>query len=147
MNNLSKTDKSFFKAAQSVSMLSDHRCKIGCIIVDKHRIISSGYNSDTKCHPIQAEVDRNYFNCHCTGKLHAETRAMIPLFKTKEDYTRATLYTYRELKDGALAMSRPCARCMSLLKQLGITKIKYTTPDGYATEYLRSNYDGTNTNH
>lgn len=141
MSQLSKTEQSFFKTAQSLSMLSDHRCKIGCIIVDKHRVISSGHNSNTKCHPIQAQIDTKHFNCFCTGKVHAETSAIIPLLKTKEDYSRATLYTYREHKDGTLAMARPCPRCMELIKQIGITKIKYTTDDGYATEYLEYNND------
>lgn len=139
MSKLSKTERSFFKSAQSMSQLSDYSVKIGCVIVDKHRIISSGYNSDTKCHPIQASLDTKFFNCACCGKVHAETMAIIPLLKTKCDYSRATIYTYREYKDGSLAMSRPCPRCMQLIKQLGITKIKYTTCDGYATEYLEEN--------
>lgn len=141
MSQLSKTEQSFFKTAQSLSMLSDHRCKIGCIIVDKHRVISSGHNSNTKCHPIQAQIDTKHFNCFCTGKVHAETSAIIPLLKTKEDYSRATLYTYREHKDGSLAMARPCPRCMELIRQIGITKIKYTTDEGYATEYLEYSND------
>ena len=136
MSQLSKTDRSFFKAAQSVSMLSDHRCRIGCVIVDKHRIISSGHNSNTKCHPLQAELDTKHFNCFCTGKIHAETSAIIPLLKTKGDFSRATIYTYREYKDGSTAPSRPCPRCMQLIKQLGITRIKYTTDSGFATELL-----------
>lgn len=139
MSHLSKTDRSFFKAAQSISMLSDHRCKIGCVIVDKHRIISSGHNSNTKCHAIQAAIDSTHFNCFCTGKLHAETSALIPLLKSREDFSRATLYVYREVKDGSLAMARPCPRCMQLIKKLNISKIKYTTDAGYATEYLEDN--------
>lgn len=136
MSHLTRTERSFFKAAQSVSYLSDHRCRIGCVVVDKHRIISSGHNSNTKCHPIQAALDTKHFECFCTGKLHAETSALLPLLKSKEDFSRATIYTYRECKDGSLAMSRPCPRCMELIKQLKITRIKYTTDCGYATEYL-----------
>lgn len=136
MSSLSKKERSFFRMAQVMSTFSDHRCKIGCIIVDKHRVISSGYNSNSKCHSIQAKVDTEHFNCYCTGKIHAETSALIPLLKTKEDYSRATLYTFRETKDGELAMARPCPRCMKLIKQAGISKIKYTTNEGFATEYL-----------
>lgn len=136
MSQLSRTERSFFKAAQSMSYLSDHRCRIGCIIVDKHRIISSGYNSNTKCHPVQAEIDTRHFNCYCTGKIHAETRALIPFLRNKQDLSRATVYTYRELKDGTLAMARPCPRCISLIKSLGISKIKYTTDKGFAVEFL-----------
>lgn len=141
MAQLSKTDRSFFKAAQSISLLSDHRCRVGCVIVDKHRIISSGHNSNTKCHAIQARLDTKHFNCFCTGKLHAETSAIIPLLKTRQSYHGATLYTYREYQDGCLAMSRPCPRCMELIKQLGITKLKYTTTDGFVTEYLGGSLD------
>lgn len=139
MSDLSKKERSFFRMAQIMSDMSDHRCKIGCIIVDKHRVVSSGYNSNSKCHSIQAKLDSEHFNCYCTGKIHAETDAIIPLLKTKTDYSRATLYTYRQTKDGKLAIARPCPRCMKLIKQLGITKIKYTTNDGYATEYLEDN--------
>lgn len=139
MTQLSKTERAFFKAAQSMSMLSDHRCRIGCVIVDKHRIISSGHNSNTKCHPLQAEIDSRHFNTCCVGKLHAETSAIIPLLKNNEDYSRATVYTYRQLKDGSLGLARPCPRCMELIKQLRISKIKYTTEHGYATEVLEDN--------
>lgn len=136
MNNMSKTDRSFFKSAKSIAELSDHRCKIGCVIVDKHRIISSGHNSNTKCHPIQYNIDTKFFECNCNGKIHAETDALIYLMKIKYDCSRATLYTYREYPDGSLAMSRPCPRCMQLIKQAGISRIKYTTTEGYATEVL-----------
>ena len=136
MDSLSKRQKSFFRAAQVMSTLSDHRYKVGCVIVNGHRIISSGYNSDTKCHAVQARVDQSHFDCDCIGKLHAETRAIIPLLKTHSKYKNATIYTYRETSDKHLAMSRPCERCLQLIRKLGITKIRYTTPDGYATELL-----------
>ena len=138
MNQLTRTEKSFFKIAQSLSTMSDHRVKIGCVVVNKHRIVSSGHNSNSKCHAVQAQLDMKYFNCNCSGKVHAETSALIPLLKSNEDYSRATLYTYREYKDGSLAMSRPCSRCMELIKRLGITTIKYTTDHGYAVEYLEA---------
>ena len=137
MSNLTKTEHAMFRAASSIASLSDHRCKIGCVIVDKHRIISSGHNSNTKCHAKQAILDEKHFNCASSGKIHAETSAIIPLLKTRGDYSRATLYTYRQHADGTLAMARPCSRCMELIKELGITKIKYTTDDGYATEILQ----------
>lgn len=136
MSQLTKTEQSFFKIAQSLSLLSDHKHKIGCIIVDKHRVVSSGHNSNTKCHSIQAKIDAKHFNCFCTGKVHAETSAIIPLLKSNNDYSKATLYTYRQHKDGSTAMARPCPRCLELIKSIGITKIKYTTDNGYATEYL-----------
>lgn len=131
---ISKKDKIFFATAKEVSKLSDHRCKLGCVIVDHHRIIGSGYNSKTKCHRLQAELDKKFFGMESMGPKHAEFTALLPLIKKKVDLTNATLYVYRETADHNLAMARPCPRCMSLIKKYGIKKIKYTTPDGFAIE-------------
>ena len=47
---ISKTELAYFNAAKAVSKLSNHKHKLGCIVVNKHRIISSGYNSMDKFH-------------------------------------------------------------------------------------------------
>lgn len=136
ITELSKRERAFFKAAQAISELSDHHTKIGCIIVNKHRIISSGCNSNTKCHPIQAKLDTKYLNCDCSGKLHAEVASIIPLLKYKTNLSNAIIYTYRQYPDGSTAMARPCVRCLQLIKQCGIRRIRYTTADGFASEIL-----------
>lgn len=63
--------------------------------------------------------------------------ALIPLIN-KEDLSRASIYVYRQLKDGSLGMCRPCKACMALIKNLGIRKVYYTTYDGYAEEYIEN---------
>lgn len=133
---ISNKDMSYFRIAKNLSELSDHRTKVGCAIVSGHRIISSGHNSDSKCHKIQADIDRKSFHCDCPGKLHAESDAIIYCIKNNIDLSRATIYVYRELKDGTKAMARPCPRCMRLIKEQGIRKIKYSTDEGYASEIV-----------
>lgn len=137
MYDLSKKEQSFFKVAKEMSTLSDHRCRIGCVIVDRHRVISSGCNSNSKYHRLQAEIDSKYFGCTCYGKVHAETSALIPLIKQKYDLSCATVYTYREDRNGDISMSRPCPRCMGLIKDCGIKRVYYTTSDGFAREYIK----------
>jgi deoxycytidylate deaminase len=133
---LSRKERIFFKAAKTVSELSDHRFQLGCIVVDKHRIISSGHNSKTKCHRLQAELDQKYFGTESKGPVHAELDALLPLLNRRTELSNAILYIYREDKQQHLAMARPCPRCMSLIKKCGIKKIKYTTYDGIATEKI-----------
>lgn len=134
---ISKTSKSYFRAAKAVSELSNYPIhKIGCVIINGHNIVSSGCNSSTKCHPLQAKLDTSYFKVQCCGKIHAETAALIPLIKSGVDLSNAIVYTYREHKNGKKAMARPCQRCMSLLKSCGIKKIRYTTEFGYAEERI-----------
>ena len=135
--SLSKRERAYFNSAKSIAELSDHRCKLGCVVVDGHRIISSGHNSKTKFHRIQSELDNKFFpGYENKGPVHAEVSALIPLIKRRVDLSGTTLYVYRENKDGKLAMSRPCTRCMQLIKEQGIKKICYTTNNGYADERI-----------
>ena len=133
---MTKTQMSFFRMAKNASELSDFpRIKIGAIVVNKHRVVSSGCNSFTKRHRLQVKYNRERFDEPSDGCVHAEMSALIPLVN-KEDLSRASIYVYRQLKDGSLGMCRPCKACMALIKNLGIRKVYYTTYDGYAEEYI-----------
>ena len=134
--NLGKSELSYLNCAKQISTQSNHRYKIGCVVVSGHRIISSGCNSDTKTMPIQAKLDSEHFNCECAGKVHAETEALLYFIRHHISLNGATLYTYRERKDGTYGCARPCHRCMQLIKLVGIRKIVYTTNDGVAKEKL-----------
>lgn len=136
---MTRKQKSFFDAARAVSKLSDfHRVHIGCVVVDGcHRIISSGFNS-TKTHPVQKQLNKERFNEDTNHTLHSEVSALIPLMRDNIDFSKVVLYTYREDKNGKLAMSRPCPSCMKLIGSLGIKKIWYTTDGGYVCEIIRS---------
>lgn len=131
---MTKTERAMFRAAKAVSEMSDHRVKVGCVVVNKHRIVSSGFNSHQKCHKIQAILDKEVFGCECPGKMHAETSALLPLIKDGVDLSRASIYIYRQHKDGGIACARPCARCEKLIKQHGIKRIYFTVENGFAEE-------------
>ena len=134
---LSKSRKAYFRAAESVSSLSNHRCQVGCVVVSGHRIISSGHNSASKTHAFQARIDKKTFDCECAGFLHAETDALLPLIKSKIDLTRAEIYIARKMRGNkSLGMARPCPRCMSVIKSCGIRCINYSTGDGFAQESM-----------
>ena len=133
---MTKTEQAFFKIAKNISSLSDYKQKLGCVLVYKHRVISTGYNSHSKCHSLQARLDKERYGQDTPGYLHSETMALLPFIQNNIDLSGATIFTYRSRKDGSLGLSRPCCRCMKLIKQCGIKKIYYTTDDGYAKEYI-----------
>ena len=137
-DNFSFKEMTYFRVARSLSELSDHpQHKVGAIVVDKHQIISSGYNSATKHHRLQAELNKERFTDERDlGAVHAEVSALLPIYKHK-DLRFATMFIYREHADGTYAMARPCQSCMKLIKQCGIKKIYYTTEDGLAVEILK----------
>ena len=127
----------YFSAAQAISKLSDHTTQVGCVIVHGHRIISSGCNSVSRHHRLQARIDRKHFgNDLSQGAVHAEIDALIPLIRKKRDLSCAAVYVFRQRHDGSLAMARPCARCLEVIQKYGIKRICYTTDDGFAIEKL-----------
>lgn len=134
---VSRKEKAFYKAAEAMSTLSDHKSRHGAVVVEHGCIISSGHNSSTRCSRIQADLDSQYFRVEgCHGPLHAETMALLPLIRKRYEFSNTTLYIFRRDRLGNLAQSRPCPRCMELIKRCGIKKIKYTTADGFTTEKL-----------
>ena len=127
---MTKRQISYFRYAKDISYESDFpRVHIGCVVVNKHRIISKGCNSHTRTH------NKKRFTESSTGMLHAEIAALLPVVN-KVDLSGATLYLYRENMQGDIAMCRPCKGCMSFLRACGIKKIYYTTNEGYAEEHL-----------
>lgn len=49
---------------------------------------------------------------------------------------KATVYVYRALKDGTLALARPCDECMTLIKMWGVKRVVYTITDGWQKEKI-----------
>ena len=135
----SHTQRGFFRAADAVASLSDHKqTKLGCVLVDKHRIVSSGHNSSTRCSPLQKQMDTARFGNpdRRRGPVHAETAYLLPLIRQGYDMSRSDLYIVRRHKDGSLALSRPCPGCMSLLRANGVRRVFFSVEDGYSVERI-----------
>lgn len=134
-----KTQAAFFRAAEAISELSDSaRAQIGCVVALKHRIVSSGYSSGTKCYPIQFGIELHRFgeDSNHRGKVHAEIHALLPLLKQHADLSRADVYVVRRRKDGSLAMARPCPGCISLLKENGLRRAYFSTNTGFSMQEI-----------
>ena len=135
--SLTKTQQSFFRATDAVASLSNHnQAKLGCVLVDKHRIVSSGHNSSTRCSPLQKQMDtaRFGFPDKHRGPVHAETACLLPLIRQGYDMSRSDLYIVRRHKNGSLALSRPCPGCMSLLRANGVRRVFFSVEGGFAVE-------------
>jgi len=131
---MTKRERAHFGAAKAVSELSDHRIRVGAVVTMGSRIISSGYNSQHRCHALQVKLDKEMFGCESHGPLHAEVDALLPLIRKGVDLSNAALYVYREHKNGVMACARPCARCEKLIRSTGLKRIFYTVENGIAEE-------------
>lgn len=133
----SHAQRGFFRTADAVASLSNHnQSKLGCVLVDKHRIISSGHNSSTRCSPLQRQMDVDRFGSpdQHRGPVHAETACLLPLIRQRYDMSRSDLYIVRRHKNGSLALARPCPGCMSLLRANGVRRVFFSVEGGYSVE-------------
>lgn len=130
---MTNKQKRFFNIAREVSLLSDFkRARVGAVVVERNRIISTGHNS-SKTSPLQNKYNK-YRDIEdlneCIPRVHAEIAALRPLLKQDVDWAHTSIYVYRELKDGHISCARPCKACTRIIWDLGIKKIYYTDWDG-----------------
>lgn len=131
-------DRRMLAKAEEASKLSDHyRHKIGAVIAKGRKVISTGFNTISKSHPLQA------YYASCVGRkeaiyLHAEVAAIVASKACVGDLEGCTMYVFRRGLDGNIRMSRPCRSCLKALKDFGICTIVYTSDVGIVKEYLES---------
>ena len=136
MNN---RQKRFFNIAKEISYLSDFkRARVGAVVVEKNRIISTGHNSN-KTSTIQGRYNlKRGISLSYPPRVHAEIAALTPLLNKKDiDWSHTSIFVYRELKDGSVTCAKPCEACMTLIKSLGIRKIFYSDWNG---EFIKEEY-------
>ena len=134
---LCKRNKTYFNIAKEVSKLSDFpRVQIGSCAVYKHKVISTGYNSQ-RTSPLQKKYNKYRFTVDTQHTCHSEIMCLKPLIGRKDiNFKNVNLYIYREYSNGNLALSRPCPSCMKLISDLGIRNIYYTNYGGYSHEEI-----------
>ncbi len=93
--------------------------RLGCIITKGKRVISTGHNSISYCRV-------NNFN----NSRHAEMDAILKVINKTNGLSSlagATMYITRITPCGNTALAKPCPKCMSLIKSVGVKQIIYTT--------------------
>ena len=131
----------FFEEAKRCSYKSDYigaaSARIGAVAVLKGIVIAKGYNRN-KTHPLQEKYNCYRYNTQSNhyypSKIHAEMEVVSKIRNLDIDFSKVTIYVYRETKEGVLAMARPCKACTAALKDLGIKTVCYTTENGYCEE-------------
>ncbi len=132
----------FFKEAKKESLLSDYNGQhLGAVAVYGDKVILAKAHNSNKTNTTQY-----FYNRYRIGqksnimskppRSHAEVNLLRRIRFLDIDFSRVSVYIYRELKNGKLGMARCCPACMEALKSLGIKKICYTTDVGYAEERI-----------
>ena len=136
-------DSHLFKLARECSFKSDYsgcgRARIGCVISYKGTVLAKGFNSD-RTHTSQAKYNKWLYNDNSNRylpcKIHSEVMALQKVKYLDIDFSKVHVYVYRELRNGQIAMARPCQACLAAIKQMGIKYIHYSTDSGFAAERI-----------
>ena len=132
----------FFKEAKKESLLSEYNGQhLGAVAVYGDKVILAKAHNSNKTNTTQYfynryRVEQKSNIMSKPARSHAEVNLLRKIKFLDIDFSRVSVYIYRELKNGELGMARCCPACMAALKSLGIKKICYTTDDGYAEEKL-----------
>ncbi|MBR4155383.1 MAG: hypothetical protein IKU01_01590 [Bacteroidales bacterium] len=142
---MTKKEKRFFNIAKEISYLGDYkRTRVGAVVVEKNHILSTGFNAK-KTRPLQHKYNiyRNLDDYeNSVAMQHAEIDALSPLIGKDIDWSKVSIYVYRELKDGQKACSRPCVACGRLIKDLGIKEVYYINNYGdYVKEKILDDFE------
>lgn len=114
-----------FDLAVNMAQKSSSRFRLGAVLAKKNRVISTGYNDMSKTHTLMQKYNRDK---SWTPGLHAEVDACIG--QSPLDMSYADLYVVRILKNGSIAMAKPCKICHSFLTAVGIRRVFYSLKGG-----------------
>lgn len=120
---------SILDLAIQIAASSPSRYRIGAVLLKKNKVISTAVNLEKKSHPFQAKIAKKV-GMVPKIYLHAEVHALI---RARCDVD--TIVVARLDKRGQLKLSRPCACCSFALQEAGITKVYYSTDNGFHYEY------------
>lgn len=109
------------RSAQIQAKKSKHKQhRVGAVVVKGGRILSYGHNQIRPSKELKTET------------IHAEEAAILQAIKTSgiTSLANSKLYVTRYTKAGAVGLSKPCVRCMGLIRSCGIRKVYYSTDYG-----------------
>lgn len=100
------------------ALKSTYKQKLGAVVFNKGRFISSGHNYGNRSIASHLPKFR-----HWPTSLHAEIIAVI---NARTDLKGASILVVRINNKNEFRLALPCANCMSYLKYVGIKKVYYS---------------------
>ena len=107
--------------AKTEAKKSTHRFKVGAVIFNKKKIISSGHNFGRRSVRSLLPSFQKRKN-----SVHAEVDSII---KAKTDLKGMSMLVVRVNSTGNLALAKPCDHCMTYIKHVELKDVYYSTYD------------------
>ena len=115
-----------------IAETSPSRKKVGAVLMNKNKVITTATNLDHKSHPIQAKWAEKV-GLKEKIYLHAEMAALI---KLREDADKIVVVRLGGHDGKSLRNARPCKICEAALRYAGIKHVYYSiSDDKFGYEY------------
>lgn len=95
----------------------------GSIVVNSGKVIGLGYN-------------KLYPKTGVKSTCHAEVDALLSLQKSPKYCKKSTIYVIRLSGKDKLGDSKPCQNCLNRIKQYNISRVFYSTPNGFESIFI-----------
>jgi deoxycytidylate deaminase len=123
--------KNFLKAKNASTFSDFPRQSLGAVMMLGNKTLAVGWNT-VKTNPVQKEYNK-YRNFDTdtlnNGTIHAEMMCLLKTRYYELDWSKVSIYIYRQKKDGQVALAKPCKACEKALHERGIKNIYYTTDE------------------
>jgi len=128
INEIMSSDNNYHLISKTIgiALRSNLNFKLGAIIVKHNKIISTGYN--------QLRHQSSLKTTHWSGSLHAEVACILNALRVTSTKTiqGSTMFVVRVRKSGKLGLAMPCADCYSVIENVGIKRVMFSTDSGYS---------------
>jgi len=109
----------FMMLAKQESLKSTYKkAQIGAVIVKGGSVLAKSYNEIRHC-----KIGKRFSTWD--NSVHAERNACRKV--NKEKLKGATIFVYRETKDGKPTLALPCEDCYRMIESLGIKRVYFST--------------------
>ena len=112
----------FFNVAIGEAYKSSFKIQMGAVVICKNKIVGRGHN-----------VSLSTGKKHGDGK-HAEMAAIGNT--TARHRKDSTVIVCRINRSGDIRMAKPCVKCQTIMKKIGIRKVIYSTNFGWDKMFL-----------
>jgi tRNA(Arg) A34 adenosine deaminase TadA len=115
-----KLNEKIRKLAESSYDLPSCRNRHFSFIVERNKIVSFGWNSSLKTHPLAAKFGHKF------SSIHSELHAIKNFPYSPKELVHYDFINIRINRNHTYCLSKPCIHCMQLLIAFNIPKVIYS---------------------
>ena len=105
---------------------STSKFRLGAVLVQRGYVLNTSTNNMGRTHPA---MERHRKGASFPLGLHAEVGACLGV--APGELVGSEIYVARVLRNGSLALAKPCEICQRFLRAVGVERVYYSSHEGW----------------